>query len=316
MIDCFFAHLWRGGKYAFWWTAPGKVSTWFEVDKPWPALPGGQRNIYFGVNPCTAIPPRNSKGRTDPRYIRSQIAYIGAVNCLFSEFDAAHCGSKAAALDHVNRITPGATAVIDSGGGYHAYWLLREPFVIADETQREYIKSVQYRWVDYTGGDGGAKDLARVLRVPGTHNFKAIYSPNYPEVRLLRFFDDKTYTLRELVRLLPPAKVTTGAAQFLKRAQRPKPTGDDTELLQRARNAKNGARFVALFDRGDLHGYKSQSEADAALCAMLAFWTGGNVARVERLFRLSALFRDKWNERHAADGRTYGQVTAQKAVAL
>lgn len=47
----------------------------------------------------------------------------------------------------------------------------------------------------------------------------------------------------------------------------------------------------------DTYGSRSYdaSKADAALAAHLAFWTGGNCERVERLMRRSALARDKWN---------------------
>jgi putative DNA primase/helicase len=48
----------------------------------------------------------------------------------------------------------------------------------------------------------------------------------------------------------------------------------------------------------------------------LAFWTAGDAEQIDRLFRCSALFRkEKWDEEHRADGRTYGQVTVAKAVA-
>lgn len=39
------------------------------------------------------------------------------------------------------------------------------------------------------------------------------------------------------------------------------------------------------------------SSADAALCNHLAFWTGKDCARVERLFGMSGLVRDKWTDR-------------------
>ncbi len=51
-----------------------------------------------------------------------------------------------------------------------------------------------------------------------------------------------------------------------------------------------------------------------ALCCLLAFWTGGDAQRVDRLFRQSGLMRDKWDEVHYADGRTYGEVTVQRAL--
>jgi putative DNA primase/helicase len=81
------------------------------------------------------------------------------------------------------------------------------------------------------------------------------------------------------------------------RAHAAKPVDlDDAALLERARRAKNGARFIALYDDGDWEGegFPSQSEADLALCSMLGFWCGGNTAHVNSLFRRSALMREKW----------------------
>jgi putative DNA primase/helicase len=91
----------------------------------------------------------------------------------------------------------------------------------------------------------------------------------------------------------------------------------DDALLERARAARNGAQFQALFDQGDLQGHGGDhSAADLALCCALAFWTNRDAAAVDRLFRRSALMRPKWDERHFADGRTYGQATVGKAVDL
>ena len=87
----------------------------------------------------------------------------------------------------------------------------------------------------------------------------------------------------------------------------------DEEIIIRARNAKNGDKFRHLW-RGDISHYQSQSEADLALCMMLSFWTGRDADRIDSLFRLSKLLRPKWDERHSADGRTYGQVTIDKAI--
>ncbi len=69
----------------------------------------------------------------------------------------------------------------------------------------------------------------------------------------------------------------------------------DDALLDKAHRAKNGGKFTALFDRGDVstHG-RDDSAADLALCTHLAFWTGGDPERIDRLFRRSALMREKW----------------------
>ena len=107
-------------------------------------------------------------------------------------------------------------------------------------------------------------------------------------------------------------------AKYLKREEQ-KPTNQqptdldlsDSELINKAMNAKNGHIFRALWN-GDISGYPSQSEADLALCNLLAYWTNGNAYRMDALFRQSALYRPKWDERHGAD--TYGKMTIKKAL--
>jgi len=68
---------------------------------------------------------------------------------------------------------------------------------------------------------------------------------------------------------------------------------DYQELVGRAKGSRDGAKFTALWE-GDISGYDSHSEADLALCCLLAFWTGGDRDRIDRLFRQSGLNREKW----------------------
>ena len=91
------------------------------------------------------------------------------------------------------------------------------------------------------------------------------------------------------------------------------------ELLRRALAAANGEKFARLWS-GDTSGYadgdnEGRSEADLALCSLLAFWCGSDEARIDTLFRQSGLMRPKWDERHYGDGRTYGQGTIGHALA-
>jgi putative DNA primase/helicase len=86
---------------------------------------------------------------------------------------------------------------------------------------------------------------------------------------------------------------------------------DDLTLLEKAWKAANGAKFSRLWD-GDFSNYQSQSEADLALCSHLAFWTGGDIARIDALFQQSGLMREKWIERRG--NLTYGQSTIAKAL--
>jgi hypothetical protein len=88
----------------------------------------------------------------------------------------------------------------------------------------------------------------------------------------------------------------------------PEPTDlSDDDLLRKARNAENGPDFTDLW-MGDISGHPSHSEADLALANHLAFWTGGDRSRMDRLFRDSGLMRDKW------DRDDYREETIDKAL--
>jgi len=98
-----------------------------------------------------------------------------------------------------------------------------------------------------------------------------------------------------------------------KKKQVGQPLGD-SEILEKARSAKNGAEFAALWEGKWQAEHGSQSEADLALCCKLAFWTGKDRERMDRLFRQSGLMREKWDNRHHASGATYGEETLDRAL--
>ena len=88
---------------------------------------------------------------------------------------------------------------------------------------------------------------------------------------------------------------------------------EDQEVIDKARNCRSGQLFNMLYS-GDWHCvYRSQSEADLALCNQLAFWTQKNEAQMDRIFRSSGLMRDKWDSKRS--GTTYGAITIGKACA-
>lgn len=94
-----------------------------------------------------------------------------------------------------------------------------------------------------------------------------------------------------------------------------RPLAEDGELLARARSARNGRKFMALFYAGDLSFHRGDdSAADLALCGLLAFWCGGDAERIDRLFRQSALMREKWDSRRG--DTTYGALTIGKALGV
>ena len=82
--------------------------------------------------------------------------------------------------------------------------------------------------------------------------------------------------------------------------------GDDA-LLGVAFAARNGGKLRRLYD-GDAAGYGSDSEADLALCSMLAFYLR-TPERVDAAFRRSGRYRVKW------DRADYRAATLTKAFA-
>ncbi len=103
-----------------------------------------------------------------------------------------------------------------------------------------------------------------------------------------------------------PATVTAG------NSREPQPVDlADQEILDLAANAANGADFEQLW-QGNLNGHPSQSEADLDLCGRLAFWTGADPNRIDRIFRAHGLMRPKWDTRRGDS--TYGAQTIAKAL--
>ena len=84
---------------------------------------------------------------------------------------------------------------------------------------------------------------------------------------------------------------------------------DCSDLIRKLQKQRNGERFRRLFDKGDLSDYCSHSEADLALCCMIAFWSGNNPDLIDSVFRKSALYREKWER------DDYREETISKAIA-
>lgn len=112
----------------------------------------GGVDIYFGVIP--RLRPKGTAADAMP-----------FTDVVWADIDAKHHGGKAGAWSALSWATVWPSIVVDSGRGYHAYWLFRElvPFEDAHLAMRSIAKRV--------GGDH-TYDAARVLRVPGTTNYK------------------------------------------------------------------------------------------------------------------------------------------------
>ena len=68
---------------------------------------------------------------------------------------------------------------------------------------------------------------------------------------------------------------------------------DDMALIEKIKNSNVGELWSGFWEGA----YKSQSEADLALINALAFWCGNDPIRMQRMFNMSGLYRDKKSSR-------------------
>jgi hypothetical protein len=96
---------------------------------------------------------------------------------LWADVDAKRFGGdKTLALAALRAFRYQPSLIIDTGGGYHAYWLLESPasgddLKIAEEVMKSFAKELNLDSVH---------DVSRILRVPGTTNWKEEYSEPLP----------------------------------------------------------------------------------------------------------------------------------------
>lgn len=94
----------------------------------------------------------------------------------------------------------------------------------------------------------------------------------------------------------------------------------DEAVIRRIKNSRQGVPFRQLFEDGQYFDLKTsqwiedRSVLDAKLIEILAFFCNRDSEQMDRIFRRSALMRDKWDERRGS--RTYGQLTVGSVLRL
>ena len=197
----------------------------------------GQRshNAYFGV--C----PRSQRKGTKET--------IKTVNCIWADVDAKDfAGGKKEALERLQQFGMAPTIIVDSGHGYHGYWLLKEPEKIAGPTDIGKIESHLKALADALGGDRQAAELARVLRLPDTFNLK---DPSAPlPVTMVHCEPDRQYTLSDFECLLP--------IDMPEQIQIANPSGWITQALAELREGNRNATFAKIGGRLHRDGWLPQ----------------------------------------------------------
>lgn len=215
--------------------------------------------------------------------------------CLFADFDKGET-IEGARRNIRDSGLPEPTVLVNSGHGVHTYWRLATPITDLDQWQRR-----QKALIALLGSDASINDAPRVMRVPGFTNTKP---PPAPCV-LIEAHDVRVYDVSAFPALMPEVPVLPPPAVPMSVSL------DDGAILRLARSATNGPKFEKIW-AGNFDGYASKSEADMALCAIIAFYTGPDAARIERIVRGSGLSCEKWNKRKDYLPRTIAKVLQGK----
>ncbi len=212
---------------------PGHVLPIFyeSVDQLVNALPRsfeeqGGCNVYFGV--CLRSRREGTKDA------------IKVVRCLWVDLDAKDfSGGKPEALKRLREFAFSPTLIGDSGHGYHAYWLLKEPEEITRPEDLVKVEACLKALARALGGDPQATDISRVLRLPGTYNVK---DPSAPVLATLAHFEpDRQYNLSEFESLL--------SADPLEQTEQANPPGWITQALAELHEGNRNATFAKIVGR-------------------------------------------------------------------
>lgn len=167
------------------WTLPDRATRIFkELGKAakYAMTMAARKDVYFGLGLVEGSELAPGK--------RGELLDVQGITCLWCDIDIAgdtHAGDKkplpksdAEAMRLLERVGLPPSIVVHSGGGIHAYWLLKEPWMFAGPAEREACQTFAKRWgatIQARGREMGwyidnLLDLTRVLRVPGTKNRK------------------------------------------------------------------------------------------------------------------------------------------------
>ena len=127
-------------------------------------------DVYFGVNPRIGTSGEKENGH-----------WLSAFHV---EVDYGKDGHKSKpeyntyneALKVIENYEMKPTYIAHSGGGFHCYYVLNEPVKVSEEGL-EKLENVNRNLTVALGGDPGTHNINRILRVPGTFNFKLVDNP-------------------------------------------------------------------------------------------------------------------------------------------
>ncbi|MBA7567022.1 hypothetical protein ES695_07320 [Candidatus Atribacteria bacterium 1244-E10-H5-B2] len=220
-------------------------------------------NIHFGVAPRY----RESGTEKDVKILR----------CFWCDLDCKRKNrpdlpTKEEALELIKKFKLAPSIIVDSGQGYHLYWLLSKSINIKNENAVLKLRGVLAGLSQALGGDVAGKDLSRCLRIPETLNFKSENPEGLP-VKIIKLDKNITYNIKEFEPFFIKQKETilgevTLEKEKIKNWIRDPESLELPEHFDRLLNVSRNLRETFEGDRPDLTD-QSRSGYSMALASIL-----------------------------------------------
>ena len=189
--------------------------------------------------------------------------YAALAPALWIDIDCEEAKQRASALEKLQAFDPLSSVILDSGGGWHGYWLLDAPYLLDRNESKEHIAHVLRGLFAALGGDDGyGKSVASVMRLPDSINTKPKRGGAIASIE--HWSPESRYPLSMFDWLKVDPSTTENKTVFMLNGKHPLPPRTEDYL---ASGAIDGSRDNELFAaacqlRGA--GY-SQSEAESQL---------------------------------------------------
>lgn len=205
------------------WTLEDKKTLQYPLKKLEEAINkaielGKSKSVYYGIGlRRKGIAPNSRGGNKD----------VVSIPCMWLDIDindGVHSAGNNPTMEQaqiwLDTFPLQPSAIIHSGGGLHVYWLLDFPASISNDKEYKEVSALitnfQQVFKNMAHAQGlnvdSTNDLARVLRVPGTFNYKD--KDNVKEVQILKLDNDVRYSFEEIKKEVTPLVATPQEGNF------------------------------------------------------------------------------------------------------
>ncbi|MCF7875605.1 hypothetical protein K9M06_00985 [Candidatus Bipolaricaulota bacterium] len=243
---------------------------------------GSWLDTYFGV----AVRSRESKQRHN-----AQKKYLSFLTTLFADLDAKDFSKGMdGARGKVENFHLKPSVIVNSGHGFHLYFLLNEPVELGESRVRG-VEALLKALGQELNGD--SISLAQILRVPATCNWKDPFAPR--PVRMVKL-EDRRYDIDSLKEALDWREESEKLAESAKTSSPHLPESTESIELDSLEISQRMKQLIRQGREGKFkESYPSRSECDqAVITSLLSSGYGEKVIKsVFESFPIGEKYREK-----------------------